>query len=161
MQKRSCEPSSLAAIGRRGTAADTMHAHTHRSERSVSLFTTISENLDSPLHTHPSSTATLRGPRGRKHPAQFLRHRHRPNSNQTASYQTANRWHILFAYHISLRRSQSAPTLPREQRTRHDHGTWPDNGETPATPETDEAARQISWRHYTAQFQRPFRKATA
>jgi hypothetical protein len=48
-----------------------------------------------------------------------------------------------------LMRNQSAPTLPREQRTRHYQNTGSDKGEKAANPETDDAARQMPWRLHT------------
>jgi hypothetical protein len=48
-----------------------------------------------------------------------------------------------------LMRNQSAPTLPREQRTRHYQSTGWDKGEKAANPETDDAARQMPWRLHT------------
>jgi hypothetical protein len=77
------------------------------------------------------------------------------NSSATAAARTATRLAGLrprshpSAWHCKLRGSRGAPTLPREQRTRHYHCAGPDKSEKPATPETDEAARQIFWRAHT------------
>jgi hypothetical protein len=84
-------------IGRRGTAVYTMHAHTQK--RAQSLFVYLETQEPSPpLYTRPSSTTTLRIPRGRKHSTQFFRHRHHPNNTQTGKLPD-NRRHIIFAYH--------------------------------------------------------------
>jgi hypothetical protein len=157
MQKHSREPSSRAAIGRRGTAAYTMRAHTEASAGFLCLphdpRTQITTTYTSFINSNTASSTRTQAIYTILPPP--------PLPAQRPDRQAVSRHRILSAYHIKLRRSQGAPTLPREQRARHHHSSGPDNGETPATPETDEAARQISWRHYTVQFQRLFRKATA
>jgi hypothetical protein len=65
-----------------------MHTHTHRSEHSVSLFAATSEISDSPLHTHPPSTAVFRIPRTLKPSAKSFRHRH-PHSDQIGRFSAA------------------------------------------------------------------------
>jgi hypothetical protein len=143
MHNRSYRPSSLAEEA----PSPTQCKHTCRSERSLFVHGEIQDHrLAIPLAPHI-------------HEQRHCRFHNKPctlhNRSATAAARTATslagRRSLphLSACHEKLQGTRGAPTLPREQRTRHYRCTGPDRGERSATPEMDEPGRQIFWRAHT------------
>jgi hypothetical protein len=91
-RRRTCKSTAVNQVAGPPLAEEapppTQCVHTQKRAQGFFVCRMIQE-LSSPLHTHPSSTATLRVPRGRKQSTQSFRHRHCPHSDQTGRLSAA------------------------------------------------------------------------